>query len=135
MSTSTKPPLSVGKARTETAVQKPARKKPTSSSPAARHKEIQRSSSFSVQDKHSSSRAKSSGSDDTKSCKSIEIGSSNSAIINRMEREIDVSFFMKVVEINSYKIMLQARLERYILFYCVGSEKGEQFSEKRINRS
>lgn len=52
-----------------------------------------------------------------------------------MEREIDVSFFMKVVEINSYKIMLQARLERYILFYCVGSEKGEQFSEKRINRS
>ena len=96
MSTSTKPPLSVGKARTEAVVQKSTRKKPTSSSPAARHKEIQRSSSFSVQDKSSSSRAKSSGSD-TKSCKSIETGSSNSAIINKMEREIDVRFIIKVV--------------------------------------
>ena len=96
MSTSTKPPLSVSKARTEATGQNSARKKPTSSSPAARHKEIQKSSSFSEQDKYSRSRAKSSGSD-TKLCKSIDAGSSNSAIINKMEREIDVSFLIEAV--------------------------------------
>lgn len=96
MSTSTKPPLSVSKARIEATGQNSARKKPTSSSPAARHKESQKSSSFSEQDKYSRSRAKSSGSD-TKLCKSIDAGSSNSAIINKMEREIDVSFLMEAV--------------------------------------
>ena len=95
MSTSTKPPMSVSKARAEATGQNSARKKPTSSSPAARHKEIQKSSSFSEQDKYSKSRAKSSGSD-TKLCKSIDAGSSNSAIINKMEREIDVSLKWKL---------------------------------------
>jgi len=89
MSASRKPPLSVGKARTEATVQKLTKKK-TISSPTAKHKAIHRSSSVSELDESSYCSRRSSSSD-SRSCKNIEVASSNSAMVNRMEREIDVS--------------------------------------------
>ena len=89
-SASRKPPLSVGKARAEATVQKLAKKKTVISSPTAKHKAIHRSSSVSELDESSYCSRRSSISD-SRSCKNIEVASSNSAIINRMEREMNVS--------------------------------------------
>lgn len=84
MSASTKPPLSAGK---EAAVHKlTTKKKLTSSISTVKHKGIHRSSSFSEHDEsRTSSRSK-----------EIEVGNSNSAIINSMEREINVSYLVEV---------------------------------------
>ena len=93
MSASTKPPLSAGKARTETTLHKPTKKKPASYLPSAKHKAIHRSSSYSEQDE---SRTNSRDSrSDSKLRRDVEVGSSNSAIINRMEREINVSILVE----------------------------------------
>lgn len=90
---STKPPLSIGKVRTEATTQKLAKKKTTSSLPNAKHKGVYRSSSFSEQDEFKSVGDEIS---DSKLCKNTEARSSNSAIISRMEREIDVSLIVEV---------------------------------------
>ena len=111
-SASTKPPLSVGKARTETAVHK---KKPASSLPTVKHKGIHRSSSFSEQDESHHSRTGSSlgsrsSNSASKLCKDNEVGNSNSAIVNSMEREINVSILV-VLECRFLQLALQPRLQ------------------------
>lgn len=86
ISTTTKPPLSVDKAKT---VGKLTGKKTAGSSATAKHKAIHRSSSFSELDE--SNYCSRSSSSDSKLCKNIGTRSSNSATIARMEREINVS--------------------------------------------
>jgi len=83
-SASTKPPLPLGKTRAETTI---AKKKPASSLSTAKHKRIiHRSSSFSEQDESFSRVGSRSKTSDLKLCKDID----NSAIISKMEREINV---------------------------------------------
>ena len=86
-SASTKPPLPLNKTRAEATI---AKKKPTS---IAKHKGIiHRSNSFSEQDESFSGAGSRSSSNDLQLCKDIEVGS-NSAIINKLEREISVRIY------------------------------------------
>lgn len=87
MSASRKPPLSVGKARAGATVQKLTK----IALPTTKHKVTHRSSSVSELDQSSYCSRRSSISD-SRPCKNIEVASSNTAMVNRMEREIDVSF-------------------------------------------